>query len=47
MVDDSAENIRQAQSRGLKTLLYPQPWNESRLSVEAALDELTKMAVSS
>lgn len=47
MVDDSAENIRQAQSRGMKTLLYPQPWNESSLSVEALLHELTKMAVNS
>ncbi|WP_109486752.1 hypothetical protein [Occallatibacter savannae] len=45
LVDDSAENIRQAQLRGLKTLLYPQPWNDSKLSVEELLDELTKMAV--
>jgi hypothetical protein len=44
MVDDSPENIRQAQSRGLKTLLYPQPWNSSTLSVDALLNELTKLA---
>jgi len=47
MVDDSAGNILQAQSRGLKTLLYPQPWNDSLLSVEGLLDDLTNMAVSS
>jgi len=47
MVDDSAGNILQAQSRGLKTLLYPQPWNDSPLSVEGLLDELTNMVVSS
>jgi hypothetical protein len=47
MVDDSAQNIRQAQARGLKALLYPQPWNESCSTVDALLDELTKMAVSS
>jgi len=47
MVDDSNENIKQAQSRGLKTLLYPQPWNDSALSVEELLSELTKMAVNS
>lgn len=45
MVDDSAENVRQAQSRGLKTLLFPQPWNGSTSSVEELLHELTQMAV--
>ena len=47
MVDDSTENTKQAQSRGLKTLLYPQPWNESPMSVEELLTELTSMAVNS
>jgi len=45
MIDDSTENIRQARSRGLNALLYPQPWNNSTLSVEGLLSELTKMAV--
>lgn len=45
MVDDSTENIRQAQSRGLKTLVYPQPWNGCTSSVEELLNELTQMAV--
>ncbi len=47
MVDDSAENVAQANLRGLKTLLYPQPWNKSALSIEALLDQLTNMAVNS
>lgn len=45
MVDDSAENIRQAQLRGLKGSLYPQPWNDSTLRVEDLLNEITHMAV--
>ena len=47
MVDDSEENVRQAESRGLRTLLYPQPWNTSRLSIDQLLKNLTDMAVSS
>jgi len=47
MVDDSAENIRQAQLRGLKGSLYPQPWNDSTQQIEDLLDEITHMAVSS
>jgi len=45
MVDDSTENIRHAQLRGLKTLLYPQPWNDSDMSIEDLLNRLTYMAV--
>jgi len=44
-VDDSAENVRQAQELGLKTLLYPQPWNTSLLTVNILLKELTDLAV--
>ncbi len=47
MVDDSEENIRQAQSLGLKTLLYPQPWNSNSLDVDSLLVKLTEMAVHS
>jgi len=47
LVDDSEENIRQAQALGLKTLLYPQPWNGSSLDVDSLLDNLTEMAVRS
>ena len=47
MVDDSIENLRQAQSLGMKTLLYPQPWNNRRLTVATLLQELSNLAVSS
>jgi hypothetical protein len=40
LVDDSMENIQQAQALGLKTLLYPQPWNGSTLSDETLLQKL-------
>jgi len=47
MVDDSPENIAQAQSLGIKTLLYPQPWNCSSLTVDTLLKELSHLAVPS
>ena len=47
MVDDSPENIAQAQSLGMRTLLYPQPWNDSSLSVPMLLNRLSEMAVNS
>jgi hypothetical protein len=46
VVDDSTENLAQTQALGLKTLLYPQPWNESPLTVTMLLKELTKLVVS-
>jgi FMN phosphatase YigB (HAD superfamily) len=47
MVDDSSDNIKEAQALGMKTLLYPQPWNNSAVAVEALLDELSSLAVRS
>jgi hypothetical protein len=44
LIDDSPENIRQAQSIGLTTLMPPQPWNDSPLTVPALLDDLSRMA---
>ena len=44
LVDDSADNVLQAQSLGLKTLLYPQPWNNSTLTAGALLRQLSDMA---
>jgi hypothetical protein len=46
MVDDSIENVSQAQSLGMKSLLYPQPWNRSALTVATLLKELSDLAVS-
>lgn len=45
IVDDSPENIAQGQSLGMKTLLYPQPWNNSPLNVDALLKEISDLAV--
>jgi hypothetical protein len=47
LIDDLKENTRQAEDLGLKTLLYPQPWNASQLTVTTLLQELTKLAVPS
>lgn len=47
MVDDSVENILQARSLGMKTFVYPQPWNKSSVSVAALLTELSTLVVAS
>ena len=47
LVDDSTENARQAEWLGMKTLLYPQPWNDSPLTLSTLLKELTQLAVPS
>lgn len=47
LVDDSEENVKQAQGLGMKTLLYPQPWNDRALTVTTLLKELTELAVHS
>ena len=44
LVDDSIENIFQAKALGMKTLLYPQPWNESGLTTASLLKELSYLA---
>lgn len=47
LVDDSKENVKQAQGLGMKAVLYPQPWNDSALTVTTLLKELTELAVPS
>jgi len=42
-VDDSPENIRAAKSLGIKTVLIPQPWNNSKLTLKELLDLLNDM----
>lgn len=44
LIDDSTENVRQAESMGLKTLQLAQPWNHSKLSISRLLNELSEMA---
>ena len=43
-VDDAAENCLRAESLGLKTLLYAQPWNNSTLATDALLRKLSDLA---
>ena len=47
LIDDSPENVRQAQELGMKSLLYPQPWNGSPHTVSTLLKELSRLAVPS
>lgn len=42
LVDDGEENLEQAARCGLRTITWPQPWNRSKLDVQATLIELTK-----
>ncbi|HWA93862.1 MAG TPA: hypothetical protein VG844_04610 [Terracidiphilus sp.] len=44
MVDDSPENIAQAQLLGMKALLYPQPWNSSIFTANSLLKRLSDLA---
>jgi hypothetical protein len=44
LVDDSTDNILQAESLGMKTLQAAQPWNQSRLTISALLRRLSQMA---
>jgi hypothetical protein len=40
-VDDSQENVTLAAALGVKSILYPQPWNRSRETVSDVLRSLT------
>jgi hypothetical protein len=43
LVEDSRENICQAQELGIKGILLGKPWNKSKLSVKEALGEINKI----
>ena len=40
LVDDTMENIEAAEKAGVKTLVFPRPWNNSKLTVNQLLDEV-------
>lgn len=44
LIDDTPENLRQAAEIGVKTLVWPQPWNDSHLTTTEILQILTNMA---
>lgn len=41
-IDDSERNIRDSQELGIKGLLFPRPWNSSKLTVKEILGKLQK-----
>lgn len=43
-VDDSPENLRAAAALGIRGVLVPQPWNDSRQPVSEVLEELLRTA---
>lgn len=39
-IDDSPGNVRNAEKLGIKTVLFPRPWNKSKLNISEALNFL-------
>lgn len=44
LIDDTLENIEAAQRAGVKTLVFPRPWNNSKLTIPQLLEEVSKIA---
>jgi hypothetical protein len=44
LIDDSEQNIEAAQSLGMRGVLFPQPWNSCRRSIEETLALVTELA---
>ena len=44
LIDDTRENLRQADEIGITTFAWPQPWNDSLLTTTEILQTLTDMA---
>jgi len=44
LVDDSEENLRAAEALGIRSVLYPQPWNGSSQTAREALESLAQLA---
>lgn len=40
LIDDTMENIEAANIAGVKTLVFPRPWNKSNITVMQLLDEI-------
>jgi phosphoglycolate phosphatase-like HAD superfamily hydrolase len=45
-IDDSEENIQTVQKAGIKSLLYPRPWNKSPLDVDQFFKQLAMLVES-
>jgi hypothetical protein len=44
MIDDSEENIAAARRLGIRNVLFPQPWNTNRNTVDDTLRQLAELA---
>ncbi|MFH1387614.1 MAG: hypothetical protein ABIH50_08110 [bacterium] len=42
LIDDTIENIEAAEKYGVKTLVFPRPWNKSKLTISQTLDEILR-----
>ena len=45
LIDDADDNIRDAETLGLKTFQVPQPWNKSSLTVAKMVSQLSDLAI--
>jgi len=43
LIDDTVENIEMAEKAGVKTLVFPRPWNQSKMTIDQLLDEVLKV----
>lgn len=43
LIDDTMENIAAAEKAGVRTRVFPRPWNSSKLTVAQTLDEVAKI----
>jgi 5'(3')-deoxyribonucleotidase len=43
LIDDTMENIDAARKAGVKTLVFPRPWNASKMTVGQLLNEVLKI----
>ena len=43
LVDDSAVNVEAARALGIRAILMPRPWNQSRLTIAETLEYLTRL----
>ena len=43
LIDDTLENIEAAEKAGVRSLVYPRPWNRSKMTIDQLLDETLKI----
>lgn len=43
LIDDTMENITAAGKAGVKTLVFPHPWNASKMTIDQLLNEVLKI----